>query len=140
MTSSHSRLAAVQAAVVAVLLVLVFATLLQPEDEGSIKAVEGPSGQSPSTLPGPDVYTGDQGNGGTPPGAGNGGPSTPGGGPGTPGTPGTPPAPEEPSGTEGLGLTGPEGTPEDETRPEGGGGPSEDQYLSALGRLTQDLE
>lgn len=140
MTGSHSRLVAVQAVVVALLLVLVFATLLEPESEGPIEAVQGPAGQ-PSALPGPDVYTGDPGNGPSPPpGRTPGGPDAPGpsGGPGGAAVPGAPGSAGEPTDTEGLDLTDPERPPEDETRPDGG--PDDDQYLSALGRLTQGLQ
>ena len=130
------------------LLVVVFVTLLEPESQRPIEGVQGPAGQSPTVLPGPDVYTADPGNGGGQPGGGNGEPGVP-GGPGAPGTPGTPGGPggaavpggpgvpELPTGTEGLGITGP-GPTEGEARE--GGSPADEQYLSALDRLTGDLE
>ena len=147
MTGSHSRLVAVQAVVVALLLVLVFATLLQPESEDPIQAVQGPAGgQGPvgtTTLPGPDVYNANPGTGGAtpPPGGGGGeggGPTAPGetGGAGGTATTTIPLGPGAPQGTDGLGITGPDGGAEDETRPGGeGDSPEDDQYQSALLQL-----
>lgn len=138
MTGGSPRLVAVQAAVVAVLLVVVFVTLLQPDSESPISSIQGPSGGNPtSQLPGPDVYTsaGNQGNGGGPNqpggGPGNGGPGA--GGPGGPGAGGL-------SGTEGLGLTGPSESLGGGTSQGGGQGtPSDDQYSDMLSRLTLRL-
>ena len=147
MTTGHSRLAAVQAAVVAVLLVVVFVTLLEPDSERPIKGVQAPAGQSPGELPGPDVYSANPGGGGDDgrPGGGNGG--VPGGVPGGPGgqgdvpggaaIPGAPGAPGAQTDTGELGLTGP-GPGEDGARE--GGSPADNQYQSALLRLPGGLE
>jgi hypothetical protein len=117
MTGGNSRLVAVQTVVVGVLMVVVFVTLLQPESETPISSIEGPAGGTGRTeLPAPDVYTGADNERG-------GGPDEPGPGP---------------SGTEGLGLTGPPSEPGDTgyVAPEGEEDkPSEDQYNDSLTRL-----
>ena len=149
MTTGHSRLAAVQAAIVAVLLVVVFVTLLEPDSQRPIKGVQGPAGQSPGELPGPDVYSANPGGGGdTQPGGGNGGapggvpggvPSGQGGVPGGAAIPGVPAGPSAPTDTGDLGLTGPgPGPGEDGARD--GGSPADNQYQSALLRLPGGLE
>jgi hypothetical protein len=120
---------AVQAVVVGVLMVIVFITLLQPEDQRPFSGIEGPALPNRTSLPGPDIYTG-----ATHPGGGGAGqPGNPGGGPGTEagGAAVTPTAP----GTAPV-------TPE--TPAPGAGGtdratPSEDQYADTLTRLVMRL-
>jgi hypothetical protein len=125
MTGSHSRLVAVQTVVVGVLMVVVFVTLLQPEAETPISGIEGPAGGGRTELPAPDVYTGaandrDEQN------------------EDRPGQTGGRPDEPAPSGTEGLGLTGPPSETGDTgyLPPEGEEDkPSDDQYTDSLTRL-----
>src|SRR3954468_19970562 len=82
MTGGSSRLVAVQAVVVGLLLVLVFVTLLQPESESPIEGIEGQPGLPATDKPGDNNPGGNgPGNGSEHPGGGNGGPGN--GGPGT---------------------------------------------------------
>jgi hypothetical protein len=135
MTGSQSRLVAVQAVVVGVLLVIVFITLLQPESERPFSGVQGPGEPPRSDLPSPDIFSPAGGNG--QPGGGNGPGGGPGGGPGQPGGGGGGGAG---GGPPELGLTGPQA-------PAGGGGttgggpvsPTDDQYADSLSRLTARL-
>ena len=135
---SNSRLVAVQAVVVGVLLVIVFVTLLQPESERPFSGIEGPSDQPRTTLPGPDIYTGPPG--GTGGGQGQGGGQ--GAGEGGRGGPLALTGPGDGSGG-GTGRAGGEGgtttTPLTPIGPGGGGSPSDDQYKDALSRLVTRL-
>jgi hypothetical protein len=150
MTGSPSRLVAVQAVVVGVLLVIVFITLLAPDTESPLSGIEGPGGSGQTQLPGPDIYTGptepgdDDGRG---EGDGNGGDGRPGGpGSGGGGGPGA-------AGPPDLGLTGPPVTAGGGTAESGGVGgddadrdggdaddPSDDQYADSLSRLVARID
>src|SRR3954447_23550985 len=97
MTGGSSRLVAVQAVVVGLLLVVVFVTLLQPESESPIEGIEGQPGLPATDKPGdhkpagngPGNGSGQPGNGGPgTDGAGNGGPGNGGPSSGAPGGPG----------------------------------------------------
>src|SRR3954453_15776294 len=97
MTGGSSRLVAVQAVVVGLLLVLVFVTLLQPESENPLEGIEGQPGLPATDKPG-DNNPGGNGPGnasGQPNGFNNGGPGNganggPGGGGASGGAPGVP--------------------------------------------------
>jgi hypothetical protein len=129
---SGSRLIAVQTAVVGVLLVVVFATLLQPESETPISGVEAPSEPSRPQPPGPDIYTGPNEEPSEPREPNP--PSTP----STPSTPQIPPAPQNPApepAPEAPAEPAPVPDGDGGERPGGQGSPSDDQYADALTRL-----
>ena len=87
MSQRRARIVGVQAAAVAVLVLVVYLTLLRPEDQGPLSGIEAPGGGPQAGIPagptGPNGPTGDRpGDGrgdGAPPSGGHGG--TPGGGP-----------------------------------------------------------
>jgi hypothetical protein len=131
MTGGSSRLVAVQAVVVGVLMVIVFVTLLQPESDRPLSGIEAPGEPDRAQVPGP-TNTGptDQPGGGSQPGGGNGGG---GGAPGAPGGGGGAVAPDAgPTVPEEIGeLPGDDGTDGDT--------PSDDQYVDTLTRLVGRL-
>jgi hypothetical protein len=138
MTGGSSRLVAVQAVVVGVLMVIVFVTLLQPEGDRPLSGIDAPSEPNRVQVPGPvdpgptdkpdrnepgggqpNAGGGNGGGAGAPGGPAGGGPAAPDGGPTTPDEGPLPLVPGDDGGEDDM--------------------PSDDQYGDTLSRLVGRL-
>jgi len=126
---------AIQAIIVGVLAVVVYATLLKPDDSGQLSGITTPAGQAPAAQPGPGAYiprTGPRRKPPRGPGPGNGRAPAVGAGLSIP-APSAVGAEPSPAGIEMNGDEGDHGSGSDE------GSPTDEQYADTLTRITAPL-